>query len=457
MVQSYETLLRKYSVPNRYGVWTTYGAPGSWRSFLLQTPGTDPLEVLAQLKQVASVNADVTKDVLGGNFEPPDGSWALLIHSPHQPWASFAGNYYRVLDTLSENAPGRWLDTGYQKTSGAVFVNLHEDGVRNLQFSTDGAAWEEDTNCFEGFLEFNSDAYPATWPMEYETVQDVHQQLLIDLEAYIPAFYWEDGLHAGHSDAATAKHISRIDLIEFGSKSKRKSKSTVTENRAATEKLAQAIIDNDLPGVEQAVKAGADLYRLPETPYSALGLAIAFSNWSRKSDVAVVKRLLKAGSDPNVTDATGEQVPISQLIQAMSVFSSDVLSLLDTLKKAGADVDRVAKLQWGASRARLLELALTQERLLATLWLLNNGAKVSKPARVQSKLRRMAQKTLERIDQSENSEATPQLIKDLETMTKIGIGQIPSMRVAKRFGKFEDKPWKQQLQRLEGDKGHRGV
>lgn len=222
MALAWEHRLARTAVRNRRGVWTTYGGAGSWESMLFQSPDHDPLDLLGQLKDVSTVERDVTQKVYSSDFIEPDGGWMLVVHSKYQDWVWLVGAQ-PLLRSLMEDAPGRWLRTGDENTSGAIYVEVRENGKRTLYFSSDGAAWDEaedDEEEVDGFLVFEAKDYDKDWPLEYETLDDVHQQLIIDLDAYVPDCFWNNGLCAMQDDAVKPQHVERMDLITFGGQRK---------------------------------------------------------------------------------------------------------------------------------------------------------------------------------------------------------------------------------------------
>jgi hypothetical protein len=139
MPLAYEHKLARTAVHNRRGVWTTHGGAGSWEAILFQAPGTDPLEILSQLKDVSTVERDITRDVYSGDIIEPDGGWRLVVHSKYQDWVWLVGTH-SLLRSLMEDSPGRWLRTGDENTSGAIYVEVRDNGDQTLYFSSDGVS-----------------------------------------------------------------------------------------------------------------------------------------------------------------------------------------------------------------------------------------------------------------------------------------------------------------------------
>ncbi|WP_068132193.1 hypothetical protein [Roseimaritima ulvae] len=132
-----------------------------------QAIADDPVAMFQQMTDVQGVMAIEKRDALSGKFDPPDGAWSLLIQPRHQKWNWLAGPsmFQEIIRKIAKTGPGRWLRTGYQKASGALYVELYEAGRRTLFFSSDGAAWDEpegDEDELDGFLESDSNDYYAS-------------------------------------------------------------------------------------------------------------------------------------------------------------------------------------------------------------------------------------------------------------------------------------------------------
>ncbi|GAA4451636.1 hypothetical protein [Novipirellula rosea] len=401
MPQSYETVLTKYAVPNRRGVWTTFGSGGSWESILFDAVGDDPADMFRQMTDVQSVTKIEKRDVLAKYFDSPDGAWSLLIQPQHQKWNWLAGpsTFQEIIRAIARTEPGRWLRTGYQKTSGALYVELYEAGRRRLFFSSDGAAWDEpedDEDELDGFLEFESDDYSANWPLEYQTIDDVHQQLMIDLDAYDPCCVWDGHLFAMHSDALAEQNIARVDLIRFGSSkttpSKRRSKAQKTTNTD----LVHGIQKHDLERVRHALANDANRTKLPGTPSTAIGLAITYLNWHFPNSVKIVLAVLDAGADPN-DGGFRQPNPMAILVDHSTVLATDAVGLIDSLVKAGCDFKQLSDMPWDTVKKTSLDIAVSKNRIDLVLCLLSHGdgdldagnSSDAIPALVEKSLQRM--------------------------------------------------------------------
>ena len=226
MAQLHETKLRRIKFKNRRGVWTTWGAPGTWSACLIKSEG----DLVADLESCPSVKSvsDVTADVDSETLPALNRQTSLLVLSPHQPWATFAegGGYNDLHDALEREFPGEVLRTGAVDDNGIVYVWLSRNGQRILDFRTDGMGWPvppEDADYVDDELGtgdifiFETDLYPADWPHTLPRVEAAHQQLIIDLDAYIPHLTFNGQLAAeyGHADACQRQHIDRVLQVEF--------------------------------------------------------------------------------------------------------------------------------------------------------------------------------------------------------------------------------------------------
>ena len=224
MARLYETKLPRYKVANRRGVWTTWSAPHTWTSCLIRA---DPLqERLLQCPCISNV-ADVTASVKEGRFTLDDHC-SLLVLTPYQPWATLVerGGYNERHDTLEQELAGEALRTGASKGNGVVYVWHSIAGERVLDFRTDGLGWPappedadyvDDDDELGSVYVFETDRYKPDWPQTFARVEEAHQQLVIDLDAYVPLLTFDGSLGAeyGHDDACQSEHITQILLIEF--------------------------------------------------------------------------------------------------------------------------------------------------------------------------------------------------------------------------------------------------
>lgn len=438
MALAWEHRMARSAVRNRRGAWTTYGAGGSWESVLFQAPGQDPLEVLGQLQYVSSVERDVTREVYSGDFIEPDGGWMLVVHSKYQDWVWLVGTH-SLLRSLMEDSPGRWLRTGAQNTSGAIYVEVREHGKRTLFLSSDGVAWDEDEDedDNDGFLEFESDEYDQDWPLEYETLDDVHQQLIIDLDAYVPDCFWNDGLKAMQDDALKPQYVARIDLITFGGRFKTLSPGREKQARRLRSELQQAIVEHDLQQVESVLAQNPDLSLMPKNSMTALGFAAFCVNAHFPQSVEILKRILAAGADPN-DGGVKQPSPLGHLCENSFVMPLDRFELLKTLKKSGADIHQPSSFRWGTSGERsLLSYSLEQRKLSLSLWLLNHGATGVDEEQIRDSLKHLAELKLKEIDK--NSEIPPPrgLVKGLERLKDGDLDKYPTLNFATKLANWE--------------------
>ena len=448
MAKNYEDLLARWKVEERRGVWTTYGAPDSWQSFLIQSPDGDPIDLLKDHKDVKAVTLDVTDDVLNGEFDPPLGSWQLLIHSPHQEWASFLSqvSYDGFLIQLAESSPGRWLYTGQQDTAGVLYVKLFQNGKPLIAFETDGMAWDDEEDD-DGFMNFQAKGYTKNWPLEFESEKDVHQQLIIDLDAYVPYFYWnngeyereEKGLFAGHHDVIKRKHISRIDLIEFGKKTASSlNRIEIKAEKEASKALRHAIAHHDVEGVQKALADGASLEKSPNGNATPLGFTIRYAAWHfHDSDRKTVNALLKSGADPN-DGGLKQPTPIMLIVDRnlSAQIPLDILEILQSLISAGGDVNQPSVTRYPSTQKYPLDVALSGNTLAVPIWLLQNGVEVNNAEKTLKKLQITIKRFITRY--TTGTKIIPKaVLKDLETLGRVNLNKKLPQKLVERITAYE--------------------
>lgn len=227
MAKLYEKSFYRRKISTRRGVWTTWTAPQTWSSWLIRPAADDVISELFSCDCVSDIT-DVTDSVATRDFVPPSGNWSLLVQTPHQRWATFADHlkYNESLEPLRNQFAGDVLTTGAIDDSGVFYVRLWTAGSQKLELVTDGKGWpmppedidDEDDEDYRSIFEFVSDKHEADWPHSFDRSEEAHQQLIIDLDAYVPYFYFADnglGCSYEHRDAADMKNIDRVSLVEF--------------------------------------------------------------------------------------------------------------------------------------------------------------------------------------------------------------------------------------------------
>ncbi|WP_442511720.1 hypothetical protein SH528x_003432 [Novipirellula sp. SH528] len=229
MAKLYENSFYRRKISTRRGVWTTWSAPQTWSSWLIRSAADDVLAELSSCDCVLNIS-DVTESVATHAFVPPSGHWSLLVQTPHQRWATFADQltYNESLEPLRKQFRGDVLTTGAIDDSGVFYVRLWTAGSQKLELVTDGMGWptppediddeDEDEEDYRSIFEFVSDKHEADWPHSFDRSEEAHQQLIIDLDAYVPHFYFADnalGCSYEHRDAADMKKIDRVSLVEL--------------------------------------------------------------------------------------------------------------------------------------------------------------------------------------------------------------------------------------------------
>ena len=223
MPKLYESTLGRRKLATRRGVWTTWGAPCTWSSWLVRSDGADIIPELRACDCVTKVE-DVSHDVFAGTFRAPENAWSLLVCTPYQDWATFVDSrrYNESLEPLRQQFAGEVLTTGMIDDISAFYVRLWVNGSKAIELVTDGMGWpmppedidEDDDEDYREIFEFYSDRHEATWPHSFERCEEAHQQLIIDLDAYVAGLALDDSqITSIHQDAADRKNIESVHLV----------------------------------------------------------------------------------------------------------------------------------------------------------------------------------------------------------------------------------------------------
>lgn len=176
---------------------------------------------------------EVTDSVFDGSWRPPpSGRWSLLVSHKHQRWHTLAIAllYNEDCDRIAEDFAGKLLRTGHR--DDIVYVRIWEAGRQILEFVTDGCGFPmppedldpDDEIDYRSIYDFHSELYDNDFPHTFETVDEAHQQLIIDQDAYVAEIIFEDGSRDGtyglgagyrHDAAVDRKNITAVHAITF--------------------------------------------------------------------------------------------------------------------------------------------------------------------------------------------------------------------------------------------------
>lgn len=228
----HETRLARMGIAKRRGAFATF--PGvDWSACLVRT-GDDLRCALGKCDCVESVD-DVTDSIYDGSWRPPDGSrWSLVVDHIHQDWCTFADvwMYNKDCDRIAADLNGELLRTGHR--DDIVYVRLWANGKQRLEFVTDGAGFPippedvdpDDDEDYRTVYEFKTDLYEGDFPHTFKTVEEAHQQLILDLDAYVAGIAFDDGSRGGsygltasygHEAAVDRKNVSAVYAVTFTS------------------------------------------------------------------------------------------------------------------------------------------------------------------------------------------------------------------------------------------------
>ena len=430
--------LRRRKVANRRGAFDTWG-DASWDALLVRGDG-DPADAAAACAAVGAVERDVTAEVLAGTWVPPPGAWALLVTPAVTPWSHLVSTGWAedLIGTHLSDFRGETLRTGAVDSTGVLsvrhrrhlgrgvpeeVVDFHTDGVRweppepedeDEDESDDGvsitvrfgepphdpaaeAAWDAIAAAVEG-THLTGSAFPPDmaeeWLAARTSTEDAHHTLLRDADAYVPGLHWAaDGrtgnsgrLDAayGHGDFLTPEHVARVDVVRFGTIR------TVSPAEGASRRLEAAVGRGDRQAVLLALRKGATVGVLPDSPHTALWLALdaagQYGAKNRPDLPAIVEALLEAGADPNAAaprdwrpKSAAEQLLSVEFVQTRGPDAKtpanrvDTLALLRRLIAAGLDVNAMShgRTMYGV---RPLHGAASQNRPPFVAALLDAGA-----------------------------------------------------------------------------------
>ncbi len=330
---------------------------------------------------VARITPEVTDAVFEGTFQPPLGSWALVVVPKSTPWAIvLPSNHREVFETMAETKAGDagspWLNTGHVDSAGVNYLAVYEQGNKVLHFYSDdafvgdvgddedveeedneelnGEDWEDedwdddldgedldeedwdDEDDENEFLKFETDRYPSDWLEKQPSHVMALQQLLIDLDAYVPhiEFSSDDGLYAVVAELDLPAWIERIDLLELGPRDDH-------ADLDASKRLAIAIDEADPTSVKSALDQGASLSQLPETNHTPLGYTLLHFPY-RDADAMeeIVDALLSRGADPSA-GGLGCLSPISIALTSANVPVAHLRRVLGKLVEQGADLNSI--------------------------------------------------------------------------------------------------------------------
>ncbi|WP_442505848.1 ankyrin repeat domain-containing protein [Novipirellula sp. SH528] len=442
---------------NRRGVWTTWGGASSWQIWCLDCGKERSASILERHVNVRAVTTDVTASVLDGSFQSPGGTWALLVHSKHHSWSQFAAtsNYDEVLEQVAKQGPGRWLCTGEQDTAGVVYVWLFDDGKQIIDFCTDGGPWDDEDEDFDEdeddedledddddemifeMTQFKADGYPENWLTTMSSSEEAHQQLIIDLDAYVPYFSWtpEEGLEADNKKVLSDAYIERIDLVEFGDKkttrkSATKSSSKSKSSREASLRLQQAIEDGDVDMAVAAIGDGASLEKMPSGRQTPLANAISRMNHHQKgSFIDIAEALLVAGANPN-DGGTKQPTPLVVAISNRYAVPKENRRILAELVVHGADVSLDSSQRFGDTTTPL-EASVDIGFEDIVIWLLNQSPDPKQVPAIQKRLELSFKNMARHVDAQyadEQRQRHANIIQWLDAYEKEG--RVPEMTLA---------------------------
>jgi hypothetical protein len=233
MPKLYENSFYRRNISTRRGVWTTWASPETWSSWLIRVDSGNLIDALLACECVSNV-IDQTDPVLSGTFAPPHSPWSLIVETPHQKWATFADDrrYNESLEPLRDQFPGHVLTTGAIDDIAAFYVRLWGHGQKEIELVTDGMGWpippedideddEDDEDC-RSIFDFFSRKHAQDWPHSFDRCEEAHQQIIIDLDAYVPHFSYIDRKLVcayEHRDAVSSENIERVSLVTFEGRS----------------------------------------------------------------------------------------------------------------------------------------------------------------------------------------------------------------------------------------------
>ncbi|TWU59950.1 hypothetical protein Poly51_02230 [Rubripirellula tenax] len=227
----HETRIAKLGIAKRRGAFSTF--PGAdWSACLVRTNVGDLVASLGKCHCVASIE-DVTDSVYDGTWMPPNGmGWSLLVVHKHQDWCSFADiwMYNRDCDRIASDFDGEVLRTGHR--DDIAYVRLWVNGKQRLEFVTDGAGFPmppedidpDDDEDYRNIYDFETDLYDGDFPHTFKTIEEAHQQLIIDRDAYVAGITFDDGTRDGtyglsagyrHDAAVDRKNVTAVYAVTF--------------------------------------------------------------------------------------------------------------------------------------------------------------------------------------------------------------------------------------------------
>lgn len=230
-----ERALGKVPVVQRRGVWTTYQG-GRWYSALAGGGIERVKESIGQLQGVERIVENVGQLVLDDELPAPQAHWFLLVKLVGSPWVHVVDSRgeqepdWELGGSLARQAGLQVLETGHEDTSGVTMVRLWAGDRILIDFVTAGEDFPRSSEgeLMEGLdpeslvetpTTFTSDRHPKDWWRRFRCVEDAHQQLFIDLDAYCPnirAYRSDNGiitLDAEHGDVVDSEFIERVDLV----------------------------------------------------------------------------------------------------------------------------------------------------------------------------------------------------------------------------------------------------
>lgn len=230
----HEHRLPKFGIAKRRGAFSTF--PGvDWSACLIRSEGS-VMQRLENCRCVASTE-DVTDAVYDHSWTPPESvQWSLLVAHKHQQWSTFADvwMYNRAFDRVATDFDGDVLITGHR--DDIVYVRFWVRGKQRLEFVTDGAGFPmppedidpDDDEDFRNIYEFETDLYDGDFPHSFTTIEEAHQQLILDRDAYVAGVHFDDGerdsnygLFAAyrHDAAVSRKNVLSVHAVTFTSDS----------------------------------------------------------------------------------------------------------------------------------------------------------------------------------------------------------------------------------------------
>ncbi|GAB5443704.1 MAG: hypothetical protein Fues2KO_40530 [Fuerstiella sp.] len=118
---------------------------------------------------------------------------------------------------------GQVLTTGATDDVGTFYVRLWQQGEKELELVTDGKGWPMPEEDFDeedhrSVFQFFSRQHGDDWPYSFDRCEAAHQQIVIDLDAYIPHFRFMDNqliCAYAHRDAVASKNITSVSVVQF--------------------------------------------------------------------------------------------------------------------------------------------------------------------------------------------------------------------------------------------------